>query len=141
MGVTFDPATLGAGVSYRLQIIPVLMEFEARDDLPVRLEAPDTDAVVAWIERKLQDFVETYLRVERDPRYREGARAVDPVCGMLVHGGLTVHRAEHRRRVFHFCSPVCQQKFEANPGFYADRERVAVPAESAAVEASDAAPR
>lgn len=135
MGVTFDPATLKAGISYDLQIIPVLMEFEGRDDFPVLLEAPDTDAVVAWVERKLQAFVETYLRLERDPRYRLGARHTDPVCGMVVHGGAVPHRTEHERRVFHFCSAACRQRFEANPAFYLGREGVPVEDAMALVDA------
>src|SRR5690606_8750828 len=44
---------------------------------------------------------------------------VDPVCGMLVNpsaprGGTF----EHQGTTYHFCSPGCHAKFEADPGHY-----------------------
>lgn len=129
MGVTIDASTLAAALTYRLQIVPVLMEYEGRDDLPVRLEAPDTVGVIDWIERKLEQFVETCLLLERDPRYRNMLRHTDPVCGMPVHGGTGTRRAEYRHQAYHFCSTACREKFEAKPGFYVDREAVPLAAE------------
>lgn len=133
MGVTMDPSTLAAALTYRLQIVPVLMEYEGRDDLPVRLEALDTATATDWIERKLEQFVETCLVLERDPRYRSMLRHTDPVCGMAVHNGNGARRAEYRHQVYHFCSTACREKFEARPGFYVDREPVPLAPEQAVV--------
>ena len=117
LGVTFDPDRLSASVIYRLQIIPVLMEFQAHDALHVELEAPDLDEITAWLERHLEEFVETSLRVERDPRYQMGARHVDPVCGMQVTAASAL-RLERGRRSYYFCAPMCRERFESNPVLY-----------------------
>ena len=135
MGVTLDAAALSAALTYRLQIVPVLMEYEARDDLPVRLETPDTVAAIEWIERKLEQFVETCLLLERDPRYRSMLRHTDPVCGMSVHGGNGARRFEYRHQVYHFCSTACREKFEARPAFDVEREALPLPAEQAGASA------
>jgi YHS domain-containing protein len=124
LGITFDVGTLAASVSYDQRIVPVLMEFEGRDDLPVQLEAPDMEAVIGWIEHVLETFVETCLRLERDPRYRRSARFTDPVCGMVLHGGSPTHRAQAEDRVYHFCSAACRERFEANPAFYLQRHPI-----------------
>lgn len=129
MGVSFDAAALSAALTYRLQIVPVLMEFEGRDDLPVVLERPDAAAVAEWIERKLEQFVETFLLLERDPRYRGMLRHTDLVCGMSVHGGSAARRSEYRHQVYYFCSTACRDKFEERPAFYADREPMPLPVE------------
>ena len=84
---------------------------------------------IEWIERKLEQFVETCLVLERDPRYRSMLRHTDPVCGMAVHGGNAARRSEYRHQVFHFCSTACREKFEARPAFYVEREAVPLPEE------------
>jgi YHS domain-containing protein len=72
----------------------------------------------------LETFVETCLRLERDPRYRRSARFTDPVCGMVLHGGTPTHRAQAEDRVYHFCSAACRERFEANPAFYLQRHPI-----------------
>lgn len=117
LGVTFDPDRLSASLICRLQIIPVLMEFQGHDALDVELEEPDRDKITAWLERHLEEFVETSLRVERDPRYQMGARHVDPVCGMQVTAASAL-RLERGRRTYYFCAPMCRERFESNPALY-----------------------
>ena len=127
IGVSFESSSQSTAATYNLQIIPVFMEYEAHDDLPIHVEEPDVDAIVAWIEHKLQTFVDTYLRVEYDPRYRKAGRHTDSVCGMVVEAGNVSHRSEYARRNFSFCSAACKQKFDQHPAFYADGDAVSIP--------------
>ena len=46
------------------------------------------------------------------------AAAKDPVCGMTVDPGKTVHHAEYGGTTFHFCCAGCRTKFVADPGRY-----------------------
>ena len=50
------------------------------------------------------------------------SRAIDPVCGMEVPTGQGYSKM-HAGREYRFCSRVCLDKFEANPGQYASGER------------------
>ena len=49
----------------------------------------------------------------------EANTAKDPVCGMTVAIKADGHRAAFDGETFHFCSETCQQKFKADPWFYA----------------------
>ena len=42
----------------------------------------------------------------------------DPVCGMTVDPASSKHQVTHQRRVFHFCSNGCREKFVADPARY-----------------------
>ncbi|MDE8654641.1 heavy metal translocating P-type ATPase [Novosphingobium album (ex Liu et al. 2023)] len=48
----------------------------------------------------------------------------DPVCGMTVDPGKTVHHAAHAGQDYHFCSAGCRTKFVANPEAYLDKPAV-----------------
>ncbi|MEW6597021.1 MAG: heavy metal translocating P-type ATPase [Pseudomonadota bacterium] len=48
----------------------------------------------------------------------DGARVIDPVCGMTVDPAKTAHHAEHQGDAFHFCSGGCRAKFVADPERY-----------------------
>ncbi len=45
--------------------------------------------------------------------------AADPVCGMVIEVKPDTRRAELSGETFHFCSDICQEKFKADPHFYA----------------------
>ncbi len=46
----------------------------------------------------------------------------DPVCGMQVDPQKAAGQREYQGRVYYFCSTSCQQKFEQNPGQYAEHQ-------------------
>lgn len=49
---------------------------------------------------------------------QDAPRANDPVCGMDVPAGQGYTKT-HEGREYRFCSRVCLDKFDANPGQYA----------------------
>jgi Cu+-exporting ATPase len=46
---------------------------------------------------------------------------IDPVCGMQVDEKQSAGSIVHDNRTYHFCSPDCLNKFQANPGKYAGK--------------------
>ena len=44
--------------------------------------------------------------------------AKDIVCGMVVDIDKSLATSTHEGKAYHFCSPGCKQKFDANPGGY-----------------------
>lgn len=115
VGLSFDPTSLAAHLHYRLEIVPVLMEFHGRGELALDLRAPDEYGAVAWLEERLAGLLDTYLRVGSDEHYQQGMHRVDPVCGMRVHAGTARHQSIVGRRTYYLCSAACRERFEADP--------------------------
>ncbi len=42
----------------------------------------------------------------------------DPVCGMMIDAGTAAGKSDFDGKSYYFCSPVCMEKFEANPAEY-----------------------
>jgi Cu+-exporting ATPase len=61
----------------------------------------------------------------------------DPVCGMTIDAGNASGTSEFQGETFYFCSPVCKEKFDANPARFAgakEKEKIiaAAPSKGAA---------
>ena len=126
VGIHFGIDASSASLTYRLDIVPLLMELDGRDELSIDPGAPDRGMIGAWLERKLLAFVQTYLALEHDPRYRAALRYTDLVCGMAVPEGPASHRVEHGGRTFYFCSAPCRTRFLVAPDLYVSPQGVAL---------------
>lgn len=42
----------------------------------------------------------------------------DPVCGMMLEAYDAVVRRQYGGKTYHFCSPVCRERFDQDPGRY-----------------------
>lgn len=118
IAVRLDGASGRLHLEYRLEIQPVLFEFPTEDRLSMPLGNVDDREVGEWVDRKIGDFVETYLRLELVEAYQSENMVTDPVCKMSInkhHAGATM---EHEGWTYYFCVPECQQKFAANPEQY-----------------------
>jgi Cu+-exporting ATPase len=69
------------------------------------------------------------------PNAQEADRSVaDPVCGMTVDLGKTMHHAAHGGHDYHFCSAGCRTKFLAGPARYLSVARISeTPAPAGAI--------
>lgn len=117
VGVALDPIGQSASLTESLQIIPVLMDYERNDVLPVALDSPDVEQIATWLEQRLERFVEIYLRIEDDPNYQASTQHIDPVCGMRVTE-VSAIRLERRGKTHYFCAPGCRDRFEADPSIF-----------------------
>ena len=52
------------------------------------------------------------------PATGAGATATDPVCLMKVDPKSAAGKSEHAGQTYHFCSPGCKGKFDADPHRY-----------------------
>lgn len=105
-------------LQYRVSVVPMLFQFEGTDTLSFDVNSPDMSEVADWLEAKLQQFLELYLRVGTDPNYQRENQHVDPVCGMHVQAGRSVHRERFQQRQHYFCSDECLQRFREDPERY-----------------------
>ena len=118
LGVTRDGEIKTVTLEYRLEIIPVFFPVEGRDRLIIELDNVDEGKVAAWVEAKLVQFMDTYLRLETSDSYQEENLVTDPVCGMRVNKAFAHAKTTYRGRTYYFCLPECCARFTVNPERY-----------------------
>ncbi len=102
-------------VAYELYMMPVFLKFDAHDNLRTPLSQIDETVISAWVERKLLEFLDTYLRLDRGAENFELDVLVDPVCGMRISRGAAKADADYRGHPYYFCSEDCHRRFVAEP--------------------------
>lgn len=113
--VCSDDRMNNALICYQLEIRPVFIQFEGRDQLAVPLDGVDDARVALWVDEKLITFVETYLRLLEVEQYQTENVVVDPVCGMRINKNTAAGEAEYRGHKFYFCINECREKFSKEP--------------------------
>jgi YHS domain-containing protein len=98
--------------------MPTFIKFDEHDKLTLPLEQVNEAAVTAWVEKRLWEFLDAYLRIDRgDESFTEDA-VTDPVCGMRISRSAAASKAEYLGHPYYFCSFECQTKFTEEPAHY-----------------------
>ena len=118
MGVTRDGEIKTAVLQYELEVLPVFFPVEGRDQLTMPLDQADEEKAAAWVEAKLLQFVDTYLRLESSDHYQQGNMVPDPVCGMRVNKAFAAAQMTYRGQTYYFCVPECRARFAESPERY-----------------------
>lgn len=95
---------------YNLSILPVLMEYNPHAEELFPLQGNE-DVLAGWVEDRILDFVDTYLRLETHPLYQKDNMVVDIVCGMRIPSTAATSTIERHGRTFYFCSEHCKEAF------------------------------
>ncbi len=104
------PAESSLKASYDLEILPVLMEYKRDEEKSFPMDDSD-EAIGLWVEEKIVEFIDTYLRLETHPLYQKDNIVSDPVCGMQISTNAATSRVELTGHTFYFCSEVCKGAF------------------------------
>lgn len=104
-------------VSYDLEILPLFIKFNGHDQLVLKLDDVREDEVATWVESRLIDLVDVYLRIVDADEYADSA-LTDPVCGMPVRRSLGIEAIVAGRSHW-FCAESCREKFIQHPEAYA----------------------
>lgn len=67
-------------LSYDLQILPILMQFERHAELAFPLEQIDPEKIGVWIDDRIVGFVKTYLEMQSNEYYLKDQLVEDPVA-------------------------------------------------------------
>ncbi len=97
-------------VRYSLTILPELMEFNRNIEMGFSLEG-DEKKLADWVDDRIIEFVDTYLRLETHPLYQKDNMVVDIVCGMRISSTAATSTLEQAGRTFYFCSENCKEAF------------------------------
>lgn len=116
------PATVRLGIAllpgnndsltarYDLSIHPVLMEYNRNTEETFPLDC-DEELLAGWVEDRILEFIDTYLRLETHPFYQKDNTVLDIVCGMRIPSISATSTAERDGRIFYFCSEHCKEAF------------------------------
>lgn len=105
-------------LTYRLEILPIFFEFERDDQLVLSADAVDVQAANSWVERKLLQFVDTYLRLQEIDPYQQENLVTDPVCGMRINKTSAAGQAQYHGQTYYFCVDECRRSFIGDPQQY-----------------------
>jgi YHS domain-containing protein len=95
---------------YDLNIFPVLMEFNGNSEEIFPLDC-DEELLAGWVEDRILEFIDTYLRLETHPFYQKDNTVIDIVCGMRISSTAVTSTVEKDGRTFYFCSEHCKDAF------------------------------
>jgi YHS domain-containing protein len=118
MGVTRDGEIKTVTLEYQLEILPVFFPVEGQGQLTMPLDEVNEEKAIAWVEAKLVQFVDTYLRLETSDHHQEENLVTDPVCGMRVNKAFAPAQMTYGGRTYYFCIPECRARFAENPDRY-----------------------
>lgn len=116
------PATVTLGIAllpaddkrliarYNLIIHPELMEYNRNREMSFPLEGNEKK-LADWVDDRIIEFVDTYLRLETHPLYQKDNTVVDIVCGMRISSTAATSTVEQDGRIFYFCSEHCKDAF------------------------------
>lgn len=116
------PATVKLGIAllpgkndaltarYDLSIFPVLMEFNRNTEETFPLDC-DEEVLGGWVDNRILEFIDTYLRLETHPFYQKDNTVLDIICGMRIPSIAATSTVERHGRTFYFCSEHCKDAF------------------------------
>ncbi len=113
--VEHDLGLENAVVCYEASMMPPLVKFHGGDNAQWSLDEVDDDAVAEWVEARLLDFLDAYLRIDRGDVDFDEDSATDPVCGMRIGRSEAAASESYRGHAFFFCSAGCREQFLREP--------------------------
>jgi YHS domain-containing protein len=118
IGVTRDGEIKAVILQSQLEILPVFFPVEGKDELTMLLDEVDENKAAAWVEAKILNFVDTYLRLETSNHHQQENIVTDPVCGMRVNKAFAPAQMTYRGQKYYFCIAECRARFAENPERY-----------------------
>jgi YHS domain-containing protein len=117
-GVAHDDQIRNVVLYYDLDILPIFFKFNPHDEIVFPLERPAEVQLAAWVDQRILEFVETYLRLEQSDQYQQQTLVTDPVCGTRFRRSLSAAKQQYGGVIYFFCAAQCRAKFAAAPQQY-----------------------
>jgi len=118
LSVTRDGEIKTVVLKYQLEILPVFFALEGQDQLTMLLEEVEDKKAAAWVETKILQFVDSYLRLETSNQHQEEDLVIDPVCGIRVNKAFAHDQMTLNGQTYYFCTAECQVRFAENTQRY-----------------------
>ncbi len=118
--VEHDVRFENVAVCYEASMMPLFIKLNERDKLTAPLDAVDDGAVADWVERRLLEFLDAYLRIDRGGEDFDEEATTDPVCGMRIARSSAAASDSFRGHAYFFCSRDCHERFVRKPTAYVE---------------------
>jgi YHS domain-containing protein len=103
-------------LTYDLGIIPVLMKFDAHAELSQPLDQVDPQAVAAWIDDRIIDFVKTYLSLQENDLYLKDVMVEDPIAKVRFPKFAAAANLQHEGKTHYFIGEETCSEFAKSKG-------------------------
>jgi YHS domain-containing protein len=103
-------------LNYDLEIIPVFIQFDSHKQADWPVEAIDRQAVAAWIDDRIVDFVKTYLSLHTNEHYLKDHMVQDPIAGVRFPKYAAAATVEWSGKTYYFIGEETRREFEAKHG-------------------------
>jgi len=99
-------------VTYDVEILPVLMKFDAHKELELPLDAIDNTQLAEWIDDRIVSFVHTYLAVHENEYYLKEQMVEDPIAKVRFPKFAAAAKVEQNGKTFYFIDESTLREFE-----------------------------
>lgn len=99
--------------SYDLEIIPILMKFDSRDETEFPLDSVDKAALGKWFDDRIVSFVKTYLSLHENQYYLKGHMVEDPIAKVQFPKYAAGATLDVAGKTLYFIDDTTLQEFQA----------------------------
>jgi YHS domain-containing protein len=103
---------------YEASMSPSFIKLNEHDKATMPLDKVDDQKIGQWVQDRLVEFLDDYLRIDRGLDDFEDETATDPVCGMRLSRNHAAAIATYIGREYFFCSQDCHDRFVREPTAY-----------------------
>jgi YHS domain-containing protein len=103
---------------FEASMSPPFIKLNEHDKHSMLLDEVRDDDVSAWVQERLFEFLNDYLRIDRGLDDFEDETATDPVCGMRISHNHATASTSYIGRQYFFCSSDCVNRFLREPAAY-----------------------
>jgi YHS domain-containing protein len=100
-------------LSYNLEILPILMRFDAHSVLQMPLDQVDREAVAQWTDDRIVDFVKTYVALHENQYYLKDFLVDDPIAGVRFPKYAAAATLDANGTTYYFISEETRAEYEA----------------------------
>jgi YHS domain-containing protein len=118
-GATTDRDVRKVILTYDLEIVPVLMRYNAHSEVEFPLDAVDQDAVARWMDDRVVEFVQTYFAMGENEIYLKDQMVEDPVARVAFPKVVAAATLEWQGQTFYFIGEETRREF-------AEKNKIAV---------------
>lgn len=107
-----------AAVCFDVLMRPLFVRLNDHDRMTRPLADLTEPSVAVWVESRLLEFLDAYLRIDRLRDEFEDAAVTDPVCGMRIRPSSAAASDSYFGHPYFFCSQACLRLFQAEEARY-----------------------
>jgi YHS domain-containing protein len=103
-------------LAYDLEILPVLMKFEAHSELSVPLDKVDPKAVANWVDDRIVAFVKTYLSLHENNLYLKDVMVEDCIANVQFPKFAAGASLKYEGKTYYFINDETRDQFARSKG-------------------------